>query len=368
MNNSVSRAAILLILNIVSIHSIAQGFQIDGLITDQQSGNPIPFVTVYINGTTRGNITNQQGQFVLHDITLPCELILSHVSYQLKSIPLQDSTQLENVSYTLLKRVIQLKEVTVVRNLVKTDYMERFKNWFLGVNYRDERAEILNDSVLIFHVLENEQFTVEAMEPLKVLLPRAGYVLNVDLAHFRLLYKEELEGYHCSILGYYYFDSFEPRSRRHQRKMARARVRNFYNTGMHFCQSLYQNQLAENGYIFKINCPSEKENVDSADYRYDINYKYITDDYGNRQMMLINSSCNDFLITYHENFRKRPVDLTYLETARTTRKFSGLSFLSYTIHILPSGRIPGNTVLFSGAIGKKGIAYLLPVDYIPSMQ
>jgi hypothetical protein len=91
MSNNVSRAAFILILNIVSIHSFAQGFQIDGQINDQQSGNPIPFVTVYIDGTTRGTTTDQLGQFVLQDITLPCELILSHVSYQLKSIPLQDS-------------------------------------------------------------------------------------------------------------------------------------------------------------------------------------------------------------------------------------------------------------------------------------
>ncbi len=150
--------------------------------------------------------------------------------------------------------------------------------------------------------------------------------------------------------------------------MARARIRNFYNSGMHFCQSLYLKQLAENGYIFESRCPSETEKTNSTDYRYNINYEYITDIYGNRQLMLIGSSCNDFLITYHENFRKRPVDLTYLETTRTTRKYSGLSFLTDTVHILPSGRIPGNTVLFSGSIGEKGIAYLLPEDYISSMQ
>ena len=368
MSNNVSRAAFILILNIVSIHSIAQGFQINGQINDQQSGNPIPFVTVYINGTTRGTTTDQLGEFVLQDINLPCELILSHVSYQLKSIPLQDSTLLENVNYPMQKRIFKLEEATVFGDSVKTDYMERFKYWFLGANYQEEDAEILNDSVLVFNVYENEQFSVEANEPIEINLPQAGYILKVDLAHFRMLYKEDLQGYHCSILGYYYFDPINPRKRREKRNMARSRVQNFYNSSMHFCRSLYHNQLGENGYLFENKCPPAKESTYSKDYRYNIKAEYINDAYGNRQLMLIGSSCNDFLITYHENTRKRPVDLTYLDSERSTRLFSGLSFLSDTVHILPSGRIPGNSVLFSGPIGEKGIAYLLPEDYIPSMQ
>ena len=368
MSNNVSRAVFILILSIVSFPSIAQGFQMDGQITDQQSGEPIEFATVYINGTTRGTTTDQMGQFVLHILTLPCELILSHVSYELMSIPLLDSTQLKNLNFTLQKRLVKLEEATVFRDSVKTDFMERFKFWFLGANYQEEDAEILNDSVLVFTVYENEQFSVVANEPIEINLPKAGYILKVDLAHFRLLYKEELKAYHCSILGYYYFDPINPRNRRERRKMARARVQNFYNSSMHFCRALYHNQLAENGYLFENNCPPANESIYSKDYRYNINAEYINDAFGNRQLMLIGSSCNDFLITYHENNRKRPVDLSYLDSERSKKTHSGLSFLSDTVHILPSGRIPGNSVLFSEAIGEKGIAYLLPEDYIPSMQ
>jgi len=368
MINNVFRALALLILNIVSLSAISQSFDVTGQIKDLQSGDPIEDVTVYINGTARGTTTDQSGYFTLHSVSLTSELILSHVSYQLESILLQDSTALENMSYTLQKRVIKLQEVTVISESLKTKHMERFKTWFLGMNYMEEQAKILNDSVLIFNILGNNQFSVDATEAIQVHLPLAGYILNVDLVHFRLIYKEEFEGYHCSILGYYYFNPIEAKSRRERRNMARTRVRSFYNSAMHFCRSLYQNKLAENGYTLQNACQPKEENANSKDYRFDIKAEYITDDYGNKHLMLTHSACNNFLITYHENNRKRPVDLSYLDSERSIRKFSGLSFLSDTVHILPSGRVPENSILFSNLIGQKGVAYMLPEDYIPSMQ
>lgn len=143
------------------------------------------------------------------------------MSYKLKSIPIQDSTRLKDLNYTLRKRIVYLEEATVFHDSVKTDYLERFKFWFLGANYQEENVEILNDSILVFKVYENDQFSVDAGEAIEVSLPKAGYVLNVDLVHFRLFYKEELGAYHCSILGYYLFDPIDPRTRRERRKRDR---------------------------------------------------------------------------------------------------------------------------------------------------
>lgn len=74
MSNSFSRAVFLLLINILTANLFAQGFRIEGQVNDQESGNPIPYVTVYINGTSRGTSTNQMGQFTLEEISLPCEL------------------------------------------------------------------------------------------------------------------------------------------------------------------------------------------------------------------------------------------------------------------------------------------------------
>jgi hypothetical protein len=358
----------ILTLHLSCILINAQEHELTGQVVDQESGLPIEDVTVYMNGTTTGTTTDQNGRFSLKDFNLPCELILSHVSYQIQQKHLQDPGKLSNLSFTLEKRFVRLEEATVVTTSTRTVYLEYFKSWFLGENYKEQKAEILNDSILVFSIYDSLQFSVDATAPIVVNLPITGYILKVDLLHFHLLYKEELEAYHCSILGYYLFNPLEPGSRREQRKIARARVNNFYNSSMHFCRSLYHSQLAGNGYVFENACPPRKENAYSKDYRFDIKAEYSTDTYGNEQLVLTHSSCKNFLITYHENARKRPVDLTYLNTERSTFHYSNLSFLADTVRILKTGRIPENTLIFGGSIGEKRIAYMLPDNYIPSMQ
>ncbi len=76
-----------------------------------------------------------------------------------------------------------------------------------------------------------------------VALPETGYRVKIDLVHFKLLEQEDIEGYHCSILGYFYFEEILAESRRKQRGIYRKRVESYYNSRLHFCRSLYKNQL-----------------------------------------------------------------------------------------------------------------------------
>jgi hypothetical protein len=95
---------------------------------------------------------------------------------------------------------------------------------------------------------------------------------------------------------------------------------------------------------------------------------YHTDPFGNQRLMLTRFACPEFRIKYSYRAGNRPADLTYLQSNPQRVRFSGLTFMKDTIYIYPSGRIPDNSILFSGSIGEKGAAYMLPEDYIPSMQ
>ena len=353
---------------VFTLNTFTQGYRVAGEVFDLETGDPISDVTVYINGTTKGTISDGSGQFNMDGIALPCELILSHVSYDLKLIPLQDTTMLVNQSFFLQKSLIKLEEATIIHDQLRKDYVRRFKAWFLGVDYERYNADILNDSILIFIIKENEQFSVYANEPIIVDLPATGYTLKVDLVKFDLLYKEELQGYHCSILGYYYFNPLEPETPRKQRTIARNRTEHYYNSSRHFCRSLYHNALAENGYLFERNCIPENGEVSDHEFIHDMRASYGPDEYGNQHLLLTGFACKKFSITFYYNARNRPVDLTFRDSHPTRMEWSGLQFLHDSIHIYPSGRIPENSVLFSNTIATKGISSLLPEDYIPSMR
>ena len=357
---------VLFFLVIPSFALFSQGYTVEGKVTDLESGLPVPMATVYVNGTTRGTITGPDGDFSLEHVILPCELILSHVSYELINVPLRDTSHLKDLDFKMEPRVIRLQEATIIRPNLREEYLRHFRFLFLGQDYEKSGARILNDSVLIIRMRENEQFSVEANGPIMIYLPETGYMLTMDLVRFDLDYSEELEGYHCSILGYYYFEPMETGSRKERRLLARRRAETYYNSSMHFCRSLYHNQLMENGYLFKRACdPELEEGINPAEVP-DFIATYGPDDFGNQRLLLTRFACSDFNILFYYNSRNRPVDLTYLQSYRAKR--SGLSFLKDSVYIYPSGRIPENSILFSGYIGKKGVASMLPRDYIPSMQ
>lgn len=350
----------------ISAHT--QGLKVSGMIVAKETGAPVPHVTVYINGTSNGTTSAGDGTFELPEVTLPCEIIFSHVSYMLINKWLQDPSQLEDLRISLDQKIVALKGATVIHDLLREQYLRRFKTWFLGRDFDAYEADILNDSVLIFDIRENEQFSVYANEPILVALPETGYLLKVDLVKFDLQHREEFEGYHCSILGYYLFEPIEIGSRRDARMIARNRTEHYYNSSMHFCRSLYHNRLAENGYILERVCNTDSEGSSADQAKPDFIASYGSDAYSNRQLLLSQFACNRFRITFCYNSRNRPVDLTYLDANPTRIEKSGLLMLSDTVRIYPSGRIPGNTMLFSDAISQKGVASLLPEDYIPSMQ
>src|SRR6218665_97169 len=61
--------------------------EIRGTVVDVVSGSPIHGATVYINNSTLGSLTDEQGHFVLSgNIIFPADLVVAAVSYGTQSI------------------------------------------------------------------------------------------------------------------------------------------------------------------------------------------------------------------------------------------------------------------------------------------
>lgn len=362
---------ILLLLIVQPIRMFSQDHTATGRIIDSVSGVPVPNATIYINGTSNGTISGQAGRFSLSGLELPCNMIISHLGYKLINHPLMDATGLENLSFSLVPEIFELEGATVIDDEWRKRQLEEFNRWFLGPEYEKLDAAILNDSVLFFNVLEFGGLDVNTTGPLIVSLPKSGYKLSVDLEKFELRFKEELQGYHCSILGYYFFDPMEPKNRRQVKRIVRKRVSLYYNSGLHFCRSLYNNALAENGYkllkSYRCAPPDTTETTETVTTP-DINMTHSEDFYGNPLLLLTDFGCREYAVEFKHIGLNIPVNLRQKVPSYVKTQRSRLIFQGDTVRILPSGRVPENTILFGGSIGQKGVASLLPEDYIPSMQ
>jgi hypothetical protein len=91
---------------------VAQNFsEIRGIVKAEDSGEPIPFVSIYLQGTLLGTVSDLEGVFRLTAIPAPGKylLVISSGNYQTKFIPVKvDSLQIRKIEIKLCKPALCL--------------------------------------------------------------------------------------------------------------------------------------------------------------------------------------------------------------------------------------------------------------------
>ena len=103
-------------------------FGVSGRAVDQESGEPIPFVNVYLPDLYMGDISNRDGSFSIPNIPVQsCTLVLSYIGYETEKIPLffpGDETLFQEIS--LLPKVLSSKGVSITG--FNREFMDRSNN------------------------------------------------------------------------------------------------------------------------------------------------------------------------------------------------------------------------------------------------
>ncbi len=303
---------------------------LSGVVLDRQSGEPMPFATVYQNGTTKGTITDNDGLFELHGVKFPTTLVFSFVGYKTQVLELDRDPGALKI---WMDTNDGLPEVTITDYGEREKYMEYFKTMFLGDDRWGRRATILNEDAIMFDdsgTGENGTlFRAWAGEPIIIDLPLLGYQLYADLVNFSVL---RIDGKAiCDILGYYFHKPYSPENGRQNAKYEKNRASAYYNSNRHFLRSFYENRLAENGYLLS------------------------TPDSGAIDKTL--------KIRYYHKMDGSPLDLTKYKPALHLFSESGIHLLNDTCTILSNGTITDSSIRFTGDISEKRIGASLPADY-----
>jgi hypothetical protein len=361
------RILVIIGLSLVSLSAGAQEFRISGKVMDADSRQAIEYVSVYIDGSTKGTTSGSDGAFLLEDVMLPCKLVFSHVGYEVRSLLISDSGDTDKLRCYLEKRIIRIPEATVIHEQVRDAYLEAFRSSFLGKDYAEQKAEILNEEALHFIALDSG-YEVVVSEPLEVLLPLNAYRIRIDLVHFSHLPNEDQYGYRTSFTGYYFFEELGAPGQREKRRIARHRVQTYYYTRLHFCRSWYRQKLDENGYVLRSREAYRGDASQPQSEVKDYEIWYENSPAGIPVMNISHFRKKQFILYYYHRSINKPVDLTSQFELRNKLSWSYLWILADTVRILPSGRVTENSLGFSREIGDKGVAWMLPEDYVPSMQ
>ncbi|TXF90796.1 carboxypeptidase-like regulatory domain-containing protein [Neolewinella aurantiaca] len=357
-----------------------------GRILDMVTKEPVPFATVYLDGTSIGETTNDEGAFVLKGVRLPATLVVSHLSYETKYLELTKPGPLGDLLLSPRDAVISGVEVTE-KNL-REETLAEFTRLLLGTDEWAEGATILNDEVLVFDrdytyktvrvrselirkrllkknrsdakwSLDGSEYSypnpdnlkAKSQGIMKVSLPHLGYTLRMDLNSF----VSDYETRYTSYLGTFYFQEDNPITSRHIRNRNRA----YYGSGMHFARALMAGKLEENGfqaYSVSRNQANGQEVIAEADLS-----KFLIKGKDGISY-LVGLKDREFAILYYADSRSRPLPRAKWKRAQPVQ--SRMIVQANKCALLDGGIFGDTHLIFTGNIGARSLAWALPADFV----
>lgn len=357
-------------LNVLGTGYLRGQASVSGQVFNSADGKPVPFATVYVNNTTRGTITDTLGNFMISNVFLPCEIVVSHISFQSNNVSLPSDSLLP-LDIQLQKDHKNIKEVFILDDDLRQRNIQLFHDLVIGKDKWGKKADFLNPDDLWFDLIINEgdsmprsnrinQFKAYAIKPLQIKLPHFGYNLQFDLVAFKLYYEASLDKVIYTYKGYFYY---QPDG--NDRWILRNRIRNnrlkaYYSSPRHFFRSLYTDSLTENGYaVYDGFFHNYKYFNDDSLFSFDPYIKHLPDN----QLQVSGLLGKVLYIEYYSASSKRPQDLNVNRPIYPTR--SRMMIASDLFHIRANGTSGNANVVFTGALGGKQLGAALPSDYWP---
>lgn len=226
-------------------------WHIEGKVVDEDKGEPIAGVTIFINNTTYGTSSGNNGNFELRGIPMGTyEVVVSSMGYQTHVTQIElRSTSAVYLSVKLRAKAELLEEVEIVAFERKgwNRWGRLFLETFIGTSPNAPKVKLLNPEVLRFrHYPQEGYLEAVATEPLVIENRSLGYTVVYLLEDFRVDFHNGINQY----AGYPHFKELEG-SRRRQKIYAKRREASYARSLMRFMRSLYHGTISEDGFEVK---------------------------------------------------------------------------------------------------------------------
>jgi hypothetical protein len=224
----------------------AQGTTMDifGTVIDSETQKPLAKASIYMDRTTRGTTSADDGRFALRNIpTGNYRLVVSFVGYNPVSVTVNEQGN-QQLTVQLHRNQKLLNEVVIKPNSNWEEYFGLFKLFFLGDG--GLQCTIKNPKALLLdYDRKTYVLTAVAKEPIVIENQALGYRVYYDLTGF---------AHHpgrTSYSGFSRFEEMQPADGKQEKKWKANRANAYYGSSVHFMQSLVKEQLKEEGFIVK---------------------------------------------------------------------------------------------------------------------
>jgi len=320
---------IILLLLFASFFKVGQTQIIKGTLLDKSDNQYIIFASIYINGTSVGTYSDQNGYFEL-DISKFGSLPLTISALGYYTVTLTDFSSEKQIDVYLIPKTFELKEVVVsARSTAKArkTNLKLFRDQFLGSGYNGQNCVITNEGDITF---KNSGDTLKAYasKPILIVNNALGYKITYYLDNFEYCWKCKSFLYK----GNAFFSEDMSTSLTSKNFFEKRRKKAYLGSRSHFFSSLWTNSLNSNGFFIK----NSVEEI--------INYEDIVSVRAGFKKYL--SSKSDLYIYY---LSKSPS--------------SCIQPLKDHIFFDVKGYFDGSGVMMSGQMAQQRIGDLLPYDF-----
>ncbi|HVU99424.1 MAG TPA: carboxypeptidase-like regulatory domain-containing protein [Puia sp.] len=240
-----------LLILIISFTSLGEAqAQLTGTVTDSITGRPLAAVSVYLNNTSKGAVTNKDGTFRLVIPAGNYELVISAIGYTTVIRRINGREQTPPINIRLHQDATELTTITVEpyekRGWGK--YGKFFRENFIGTGANASSCEILNREVLRFHFYKRgNRLSVTATEPLQIANDALGYTLEYRLEEFVADFNNKITTWQ----GYPLFHEQEAKNKDRQQEWQLSRKTTYRGSLMHFIRSLYAGHTLHESFLIQ---------------------------------------------------------------------------------------------------------------------
>ncbi|WP_426059510.1 carboxypeptidase-like regulatory domain-containing protein [Hymenobacter sp. B1770] len=225
---------------------LAQG-KLSGVVLDSVTRQPLPFASVFLANTTFGATTTEQGQFMFPNVPAGTYTVVgSYVGYRLARQEVVVGAAPQQLTLQLGPSANRLGEVVVRADPNRLHNYRTFVDLFLGRTSFSRACRIRNpDDVLIDFDVDKNTLTASAAKFLQVDNQALGYRIKYFGLRFSCNFTEQV----LLFYGEPVFEEMTPRNKGQQRRWVANREQAYWGSLTHFLKSVYDNQVAANGFL-----------------------------------------------------------------------------------------------------------------------
>lgn len=218
-----------------------------GHVYSEDEHKPLASVSVYLNNTSIGTVTNDEGLFILKGIPQgKFDLVATSVGFETYTTLLDLRDLQKDFQIVMKPKADELQGFSVLPT--DPNGWEKYGKYFtllmIGTTPNSNNTKLMNPEVVKFRLNEGNVLTAFAREPLKITNYTLGYEIEYKLEEFEVNLNTALVMY----TGYAFYKDMGLKHPNRVRRYREARFETYKGSLLHFMRSFYANDLEVQGF------------------------------------------------------------------------------------------------------------------------